>query len=135
MPSAAHLKFTLRARLALLMLRNAIKTRMDEMLALLGTESDTFLGDHWGMSRMTVAGKRQSLAIAPYNLKQGGFQRETLFRWSPEHIALLGKESDAIVGRRLGISRRAVYRMRLIQKLAPAKRAPRVHTLPPEAIC
>lgn len=63
---------------------------------------------------MTVAGKRQSLAIAPYNLQQGGFQRETLFRWSPENIALLGKEPDAIVARRLGISRRAVYRMRLL---------------------
>lgn len=111
-----------------------MKIWTDEMLALLGTESDTALGDRWGMSRMTVARKRQSLAIAPYDLKQGGFQRKTLFRWSPENLALLGQEPDATVARRLGISRRAVYLTRLRQGLAPAKRAPRVHSLPPEAV-
>ena len=111
-----------------------MKIWTDEMIALLGTESDTALGDRWGMSRMTVARKRQSLAIAPYDLKQGGFQRETLFRWSPENLALLGKEPDATVARRLGISRRAVYLMRLRQGLAPAKRAPRVYSLPPAAV-
>ncbi len=104
------------------------------MLALLGTESDTALGDRWGMSRMTVARKRQSLEIASYDLKRGGFQRETLFRWSPENLTLLGKEPDATVARRLGISRRAVYKMRLRQGLPAAKRAPRVHSLPHEAV-
>ncbi len=74
------------------------------------------------------------LAIASCDLKQGGFQRETLFRWSPENPALLGKEPDATFAGRLGISRRAVYLMRLRQRLAPAKRAPRMHTLPPEAV-
>ncbi len=44
---------------------SAMKTWTDEMIALLGTESDTALGDRWGMSRMTVARKRQTLAIAP----------------------------------------------------------------------
>lgn len=107
-----------------------MKIWTDEMIALLGAESDTALGDRWGMSRMTVARKRQTLAIAPYDLKQGGFQRETLFRWSPENLALLGQEPDATVARRLGISRRAVYLIRLRQGLAPAKRAPRVYTLP-----
>jgi len=111
-----------------------MKIWTDEMIALLGTESDTALGDRWGMSRMTVARKRQTLAIAPYDLKQGGFQRETLFRWSPENLALLGQEPDATVARRLGISRRAVYLMRLRQGLAPAKRAPRVYSLPPAAV-
>lgn len=111
-----------------------MKTWTDEMLALLGTESDNALGDRWDMSRMTVARKRQSLAIASYDLKRGGFQRETLFRWSPENLALIGQESGATVARRLGISRRAVYLMRLRQGLAPAKRAPRVYTLPPEAV-
>ena len=104
------------------------------MLTLLGTESDTALGDRWGMSRMTVTRRRQALAIAPYDLKQAGFQGEMLFRWTTENLALLGKEPDAIVARRLGISRRAVYKMRLRQGLAPAKRAPRVQTLPPEAV-
>lgn len=104
------------------------------MLALLGTESDTALGNRWSMSRMTVARKRQSLEIASYDLKRGGFNGETLFRWSLESLALIGKEPDAIVAKRLGINRRAVYKMRLSQGLAPAKRAPRVHALPPEAV-
>lgn len=46
-----------------------MKIWTDEMIALLGTESDTALGDRWGMSRMTVARKRQSSAIEPYDLK------------------------------------------------------------------
>lgn len=99
------------------------------MIALLGTESDTALGDRWGMSRMTVARKRQSLAIEPYDLKQGGFQRETLFRWSPENLALLGQEPNATVA-----SRRTVYLASLRQGLAPAKRAPRLYSLPPKAV-
>ncbi len=111
-----------------------MKTWTDEMLAQLGTESDTAFGDRWAMSRMTVARKRQALKIAPYDFKQGGFNGETLFRWSPDSIALIGEEPDATVAKRLGINRRAVYKMRLNQGRAPAKRAPRVHTLPPEAI-
>lgn len=104
------------------------------MIALLGTQSDTALGDRWGMSRMTVARKRQSLEIAAYDLRQGGFQRETLFRWTPQTLALLGEEPDATLARRLGISRRAVYKMRLRQGREPSERAQRVYTLPPEAV-
>lgn len=111
-----------------------MKAWTDEMLALLGTESDTALGDRWAMSRMTVARKRQSLEIAPYDLKQAGFNGETLFRWSPESLALIGEEPDATVAKKLGINRRAVYKMRTSLALAPAKRAPRSHVLPPDAL-
>lgn len=111
-----------------------MKTWTDEMVALPGAESDTALDDRWGMSRMTVARKRHSFAIEPYDLKQGGFQRETLFRWSPESLALLGQETDATVANQLGITRCSVYKMRVQMRLPLAKWALRVYFLPSEAV-
>lgn len=111
-----------------------MKTWTDEMVALLGAESDTALAHRSDMSCMTVARRQHSLAIKPYDPKQGGFQRETLCRWSPESLALLGHETDATGASQLGITRCSVYKTRVQMRLSPARRAPRVYFLPPEAV-
>jgi hypothetical protein len=78
----------------------------------LGTDFDWVIAERLGLPTYCVRRKRKLLRIAAYG---ESFVRRSLhaFRWTKQQIALLGKESDIKVARRLGISAPAVWRMRV----------------------
>jgi hypothetical protein len=76
-----------------------------QMLALLGTDSDRVIGEKLGISTSAVQSKRASLGIPHFE------------PWSPEQLALLGQYSDATVAKMLGVGRRAVSAVRLYKKI------------------
>lgn len=107
----------------------------EEMLSLLGKDTDHALAERFGISNMTVARKRNELQIPIYEWRASGVRYQSLFKWTPESIARLGKEPDLLIAQSLGISRQAVYIKRKSLKIkAPRQRAPRVNRLPVDAI-
>ena len=94
----------------------------DEMLALLGKEVDAELARRWGISKASVIAKRQELEIAPAAATGTITGSSKRFEWTPEAVALLGKQSDAKVAELLGLSRLTVYNARVARGI-PAGRA------------
>ena len=94
----------------------------DEMLALLGKEVDAELARRWGISKASVIAKRQELEIAPAAATGTTTGSSKRFEWTPEAVALLGKQSDAKVAELLGLSRLTVYNARVARGI-PAGRA------------
>ncbi len=78
----------------------------------LGTDVDWVIAERLGLPTYCVRRKRQLLGITPYG---ESFVRKSpnAFRWTKQRIALLGKESDGKVARRLEISTPAVWRKRV----------------------
>ena len=96
----------------------------DDMLASLGKEVDAELARRWGISKASVIAKRQELEIAPAAATgaAGSSVRPARFEWTPDAVALLGKQSDAKVAELLGLSRLTVYNARVSRGI-PAGRA------------
>ena len=87
----------------------------------LGTDFDWVIAERLGLPTPCVRRKRQLLGITAYG---ESFVRSSphAFRWTKQQIALLGKESDRKMARRLGISAPAVWRKRVqlgIRALTP----------------
>jgi transcriptional regulator with XRE-family HTH domain len=93
----------------------------DEALALLGMDTDDRVAAVLGVSRSSVSNKRRELDIPSASGRETarGQPRADPF-WMPERDALLGTESDAAIGRRLGISTGRVRRRRLHLGIPPA---------------
>jgi len=92
-----------------------------QMESLLGSDFDWVIAERLGLPTYCVRRKRQLLGITAYG---ESFVRGSphAFRWTKEQMALLGRESDIQVARRLGISAAAVWRKRVqlgIRALTP----------------
>jgi len=92
-----------------------------EMESRLGTDFDRVIGERFGLPTYCVRRKRQDLDITAYG---ESFVRRSpyAFRWTKQQIALLGKESDRKVAKRLGLAVPTVWRKRVqlgIRALTP----------------
>ena len=81
----------------------------DDMIALLGTDSDRAIGERLGLPSSTVARKRWVLGIPSYYPSRSAARG---FRWQARHLALLGTMTDREVARRIGISKTTVAEKR-----------------------
>lgn len=87
----------------------------------LGTDFDSVIAEGLGLPTHCVRRKRQDLGITAYG---ESFVRSSphAFRWTKQQIALLGKESDRKVAKRLGLVVPTVWRKRVqlgIRALTP----------------
>lgn len=78
----------------------------------LGTDFDWVIAERLGLPTYCVRRKRQDLGITAYG---ESFVRSSpnAFRWTKQQTALLGKESDRKVARRLGLAVPTVWRKRV----------------------
>jgi hypothetical protein len=96
-----------------------------EALGLLGMQTDQRVAEMLGVSRTLVAKKRRELDIsALFERKASGRPRPSPF-WTPGRDALLGTASDAVIGRRFGVSPGRVCRRRRDLGIPPAHVVPR----------
>lgn len=75
-----------------------------ELISLLGKQSDADTAALLGVSKVAVVTKRNTLGITPFDGRKKA--------WSQEHLSLLGKTTDYEVARVVGKSRSAVVSMR-----------------------
>ncbi len=80
------------------------------ILRLLGTNTDAAVASELGIRKQDVFRKRRILGIPSYAV---GTFRPPGFHWSERALALLGRDSDANVARRLRVSRSTVLLKRL----------------------
>jgi len=91
----------------------------DEMIAQLGTQSDSSVGRALGISGSAVRSKRRALHIDPAEPVRARRRTSPPF-WTAQRDALLGTDSDLKIADRLGISQYQVTGRRKKLAIAPA---------------
>ena len=97
----------------------------EAMTALLGTDTDRAVAEELAVHPDSVRYRRMVLGIPAFRCELGRRRRRRV--WSRPIVGLLGRVSDGEVARRLGVSRSAVARRRVLLGIPPwRERAARV---------
>lgn len=106
----------------------------DEMIALLGTDSDPNVAAQFGISKHSVRYKRTKLGIPPFTepIRKGPSDGEIF--WTRRRRALLGTAPDGEIARRLGVSRPFVLYWRRKFLTPPFQPRPQVVSWTPEML-
>jgi hypothetical protein len=98
---------------------------VDKALRLLGTDSDARIAAILGVSTSVVSTKRRQIGIRAYFAGYGSSSSHPDPLWTPKRDALLGKASDAVIARRLGVTHSRVRGRRCRLGIPPACPIPR----------
>lgn len=93
----------------------------EDMIALLGTETDADVAELLGIGESSVRLKRRLLHIEAFGDTAHGRAKVT---WTQEHLDLLGRVPDAVLAARMGISGSTVWMKRHLAGIPPFRERP-----------